>query len=202
VTAGIREHVGRLQRALAGVERDADALEEWGTDLARVLTRGGRLLAAGNGGSAAHAQHLTGELVGRYRTERRALSALALHAETTSLTAIVNDYGAEAAFARQVEAHGRPGDVLLLISTSGRSANLITAAAAGRREGLEVWGLSGPRPNPLAECCDRCLAVDADTTATIQEVHQVLVHLLCEAVDARIAARDERPLRLVGGSSA
>jgi len=200
--SAVREHVGRLQRALTAVERDADLLESWGTDLGRVLLRGGRLLAAGNGGSAAHAQHLTGELVGRYRTERRALSALALHAETTSLTAIVNDYGAEAAFARQVEAHGRPGDVLLLISTSGRSPNLLTAAAAGRRAGLEVWGMTGPRPSPLGDCCDRCIAVDAETTATIQEVHQVVVHLLCAAVDAHIAARDERPLRLVGGGSA
>jgi len=199
MTGGVREHVDRLRRALDGLARDAGQVEAWGEDLARVLLRGGRLLAAGNGGSAAHAQHLTGELVGRYRSERRPLSALALHAETTSLTAIVNDYGAEAAFARQVEAHGRPGDVLLLISTSGRSGNLLTAAEVGRRAGLTCWALTGPLPNPLAGCCDRAIGVDADTTATIQEVHQVLVHLVCAAVDAHVPARVDRPLRLVGG---
>lgn len=197
----VRSHVGRLRDALAGIERDADLVDSWGCDLARVLLDGGRLLVVGNGGSAAHAQHLSGELVGRYGAERRALSALALHAETTSLTAIVNDYGAEAAFARQVEAHGRLGDVLMMMSTSGRSGNLLNAAEAGRRAGLVTWAMTGPRPNPLADLCDACIAVDADTTATIQEVHQVLVHLLCAVVDRQVALHDERPLRLVGGGA-
>lgn len=196
------EHVERLRRALDDLAGQTAAIAAWGRELAAILGDGGRLLVAGNGGSAAHAQHLTGELVGRYRDERRPLSAIALHAETTSLTAIVNDYGADEAFARQALAHGRPGDVLLLVSTSGRSPNLLRAADAGTGAGLAVWGLTGPRPNPLAARCHRAVCVDAGTTATVQEVHQVVVHLLCDAVDAALAAPRRRHIRLVGGTGA
>ncbi|MBT2384535.1 SIS domain-containing protein [Streptomyces sp. ISL-11] len=156
----------------------------WGEHLAAVLPLGGRLLAAGNGGSAAQAQHLTAELVGRYRTERPAYSAIALHADTSSLTAIGNDYGFEELYARQVTAHGRPGDILLLMSTSGRSPNLLAAATTGRAAGLRVWAMTGPRPNPLATRADEALCIEADTTATVQEAHLVALHLLCESFDA------------------
>jgi D-sedoheptulose 7-phosphate isomerase len=148
-----------------------------------VLAGGGRLLAAGNGGSAAQAQHLTAELVGRYREERRPLSAICLSAETSSLTAICNDYPADELFARQVEAHGRPGDVLVLMSTSGTSANILAAAERGRDVGVTVWAFTGPRPNPLAELADEVLAVDAPYTATVQELHLVGLHIMCAAVD-------------------
>src|SRR3954470_5205064 len=111
------EHLDATRNAVSGLRHEVDRLERWGRRLADVLTNGGRLLAAGNGGSAAHAQHLTSELVGRYRDERMPLSAIALHAEPSALTAIVNDYGADEAFARQVRAHGRLGDVLVLLST-------------------------------------------------------------------------------------
>lgn len=194
------EHVACLRRALDSLVPHTCTAAAWGQRLAAVLGGGGRLLVAGNGGSAAHAQHLTGELVGRYRDERRPLSALALHAETTSLTAIVNDYGAEEAFARQVLAHGRPGDVLMLVSTSGRSANLLRAAAAGHSAGLTVWGLTGPPPNPLVDACDAAIAVEGDTTACVQEVHQVVVHLICNEVDAALALPRGRRMRLVEGS--
>lgn len=194
----VSEHIADLRRALDDLVVHGDEIDAWGHHLAAVLHGGGRLLVVGNGGSAAHAQHLSGELVGRYRSERRPLSAIALHAETTSLTAIVNDYGAEAAFARQVEAHGRPGDVLMLISTSGRSGNLMQAAEAGRRTGLRLWALTGRAPNPLAEACDECIPVEGMRTATIQEVHQVALHLLCEAVDTALARLDGRHLRVVG----
>ncbi len=194
------EHVERLRRALDDLDGQAAAVAAWGRELAEILGGGGRLLLAGNGGSAAHAQHLTGELVGRYRDERRPLSAIALHAETTSLTAIVNDYGADEAFARQALAHGRPGDVLLLLSTSGRSPNLLRAAEAGREAGLRVWGLTGPRPNPLAGRCEQAVCVEAGTTATIQEAHQVVVHLVCDAVDAALAAPRRGHMRLVRGT--
>lgn len=126
-----------------------------------MLCGGGRLLAAGNGGSAAQAQHLTAELVGRYRTDRPPFSAIALHADTSSTTAIANDYGVDELFARQVRAHGRPGDVLILLSTSGASANLLSAAAAGRAAGLHVWALTGPAPNPLAAAADEAFCVAA-----------------------------------------
>lgn len=182
-----REHVGRLTHALGGLEADARTLGDWGARLARIMNDGGRLLVAGNGGSAALAQHLTGELVGRYVDERRPLSAIALHAETTSLTAIVNDYGPDECFARQVRAHGRRGDVLLVISTSGTSTNVLRAAVAGREVGTHIWGLTGPPGSPLQAACDSVLAVRSPVTSTIQEVHQVAVHLLCESIDATLA---------------
>ncbi|CAL9646962.1 Phosphoheptose isomerase [Streptomyces sp. enrichment culture] len=185
--AAARLHCRSLEQALVRLRTDGlGRIADWGDGLAAVLPTGGRLLAAGNGGSAAQAQHLTAELVGRYRQERPAFSAISLHAETSSLTAIGNDYGFDQVYARQVAAHGRPGDVLMLMSTSGRSANLISAAVAGRRAGLRVWAMTGPAPNPLAEAAHEALCVDADTTATVQETHLVAVHLLCEGFDAAL----------------
>ncbi|MGW0120315.1 D-sedoheptulose-7-phosphate isomerase [Streptomyces sp. NPDC003327] len=183
-------HCRMLQLALEHLRgHGLGRLERWGGRLAELLPPGARLLAAGNGGSAAQAQHLTAELVGRYLHERPAYSAISLHAETSSLTAIGNDYGFEQVFARQVAAHGRAGDVLLLLSTSGRSANLLSAAMTARSAGLAVWALTGPSPNPLAEAADEALCVDGDTTATVQETHLVAVHLLCEFFDAAVAER-------------
>ncbi len=179
-----RRHLAALTEPLGALEGQTERLDGWGRHLAAVLTGGGRLLAAGNGGSAAQAQHLTSELVGRYRDDRRPFSAIALCAETSSLTAIANDYGVDDVFARQVRAHGRPGDVLVVLSTSGASANVVAAARAGRECGLSVWGLTGPGPNPLLASCDDALVVDAPACATVQEVHQVVVHLLCAAVEA------------------
>ena len=182
-----REHLAALRGPLRALEDDCDRIDAWGARLGHLLLAGGRLLAAGNGGSAAQAQHLTSELVGRYRDDRVPLSALSLHAETSSVTAIANDYGGEEVFARQVRAHGRPGDVLVALSTSGRSANVVAAARAARAGGLVVWALTGPRPNLLADLADDAVAVSAPATATIQEVHQVVVHLLCAAVDVTVA---------------
>jgi D-sedoheptulose 7-phosphate isomerase len=184
-------HLSEITEALAALGAETDRLERWGRTLAGVLGAGGRLLVAGNGGSAAQGQHLTGELVGRYRDERRPLSAIALGADVSALTAIANDYGPVEAFARQVRAHGRPGDVLVSYSTSGRSANVLAAAAAAREAGLTTWALTGPRPNALADMCDDALAVAMPSTATIQEVHLVATHLLCEALDAALAAAGE-----------
>jgi D-sedoheptulose 7-phosphate isomerase len=179
-------HVDALRRALDAL--DLRLVERWGTRLAWALLRGQRLLVAGNGGSAAHAQHLTAELVGRYRAERTPFSAIALHTETSTVTAIGNDYGFEEVFARQVRAHGRPGDILLAISTSGRSSNLITAARTARAQRLGVWALTGPAPNPLASAADDVVAVAAGAAATVQEVHQVVVHLVCDVVDRHALA--------------
>ena len=180
------DHVAALLHALPAL--DTDRLDAWGSRLADVLVGGGRLLCAGNGGSAAQAQHLTAELVGRYRDDRPALSAIALHAETSALTAIANDYGYDAVFARQVQAHGRPGDVFLGLSTSGRSANVLAAIDAARDGGLTVWARTGPGPNPVADAADEAVCVDTAATATVQEVHQVAVHLLCAAVDLKVGA--------------
>ena len=184
-----RDHVAALLEALPLL--DTDLCDAWGTRLADVLVGGGRLLVAGNGGSAAQAQHLTAELVGRYRDDRPALSALALHAETSAVTAISNDYGYEHVFARQVQAHGRPGDVFLGMSTSGRSGNVLAAMDAARDGGLAVWVMTGNGPNAMSEAADEALVVQAPATATVQEVHQVALHLVCAAVDLVVGA--DRP---------
>jgi len=196
--AWVDQHLSNLATALETLREHAALLARWGGELGELLPAGGRVLVAGNGGSAAEAQHLTAELVGRYLDERQPLSALCLSAETSSLTAILNDYGAEEVFARQVQAHGRPGDVLLLLSTSGRSPNVLRAAERARAGGLRVWAMTGRRPNPLAVLADEVLAVPADSTATVQEVHLVAVHAVCAAVDAQLAARtQQRTARVV-----
>jgi D-sedoheptulose 7-phosphate isomerase len=181
-----RAHLAALAEPLAALETEVERIEHWGRKLARVLAGGGRLLAAGNGGSAAQAQHLTCELVGRYIDERPPLSAIALHAETSSLTAIGNDYTGAAVFARQVRAHGRPGDVLLVLTTSGRSANVLAAVEAALAGGLTSWALTGPAPNPVAELADDAVCVDAEATPTVQEIHQIAIHLLCASVDVEL----------------
>jgi D-sedoheptulose 7-phosphate isomerase len=181
-------HCDELLLALGRFRASAHITQRWGEHLAAVLGGGGRLLAAGNGGSAAQAQHLTAELVGRYRDDRPPFSAIALHADTSSTTAIANDYGVHEVFARQVRAHGRPGDVLVAFSTSGRSPNVLCAVEAARRGGLTVLGLTGPAPNELELACDDAVTVEAESTATVQEVHQVAVHLLCVAVDEHVVA--------------
>jgi D-sedoheptulose 7-phosphate isomerase len=191
-----REHLAELANALNGVSHAFDTVDSWGEQVAHVLSKGGRLLAAGNGGSAAQAQHLTAELVGRFHGDRRALSAIALHAETSSLTAIANDYGVDEMFARQVEAHGRPGDALVLLSTSGNSANLLRAAERARNCGLVSLAITGAGPNALANNCDDALIVPSPHTTVVQEAHLVVVHLLCAAIDAALAARSQRTIRL------
>jgi D-sedoheptulose 7-phosphate isomerase len=194
-----RTHVMALAEALSTCgDRLAAEADAWGRQLAKVLSGGHRLFAAGNGGSAAQAQHLTAELVGRYRDDRPPLSAVALHAETSSLTAISNDFGADEIFARQVTAHGRPRDVLVLMSTSGRSPNLVRAGQAGRQGGLSVWAMTGPQPNPLADLADRVIAVDGCSTATVQELHLVALHAMCAALDVALGVCPETPETQVG----
>ena len=188
-----RAHLEALAGPLAALDDEVDRIDLWGRHLAHVLLQGGRLLAVGNGGSAAHAQHLTGELVGRYESDRPAFSALALHADSSSLTAIANDFGAEEAFARQVRAHGRPGDVLLALTTSGRSPNIVAAVEAANASRLTTWALTGPRPNAVCELADESVCVDAPTSATIQDIHHIVVHLLCAAVDVHVDESLEMP---------
>lgn len=179
----IEEHFAALSKALDRICFAAPQIRDWGRHLAGVFGAGGRLLACGNGGSAAEAQHLTGELVGRFLNERQPLSAIALHADTSAATAIVNDYGEHELFARQVRAHGRPGDVLIALSTSGSSPNVVTAAKAAHELGVTAWALTGPSPNPLAAVCDEAITVEAHSVATVQEVHLALVHALCAELD-------------------
>ena len=192
VTPCDRDHLDALVAAARDFGPAVELADSWGRRLATVLGDGGRLLAAGNGGSAAQAQHLTAELVGRYRLDRRPFSAICLSAETSSLTAICNDYPPDELFARQVEAHGREGDVLVVLSTSGRSANVVEAARRGRDEGLVVWALTGPTPNPLSRVAHETLAVQAEYTATVQELHLVAVHVLCAGLDRALGVHPAR----------
>jgi D-sedoheptulose 7-phosphate isomerase len=206
------KHIDDVIVALRRLDDECERLDEWGRQIASVLGRGGRILTAGNGGSAAHAQHLTAELVGRYQDERRALSAIALHADTSAFTAIVNDYGPEHGFARSVQGHGRPGDVLAVFSTSGRSPNILHAVGAARDIGMVVYAFTGPTPNPVACAVEHTLSVSG-STPTVQEVHQVAIHLLCSAIDAALLGqtdgtptrttdhRASRPVRMNGAMS-
>jgi D-sedoheptulose 7-phosphate isomerase len=180
-------HLAGLAAALLPYREAAGKLGRWGGELAWTLGHGGRLLVAGNGGSAAEAQHLAAELVGKLRDDRMPLSAIALCAETSSLTAIGNDYGYEAVFARQVEALGQPGDLLLLFSTSGESENLIRAALVGRQRGLRVVAITGAGPNRLARLADCAVLIPSTDTPLIQEVQMIATHLLCELVEVALA---------------
>ncbi|MCE6999116.1 SIS domain-containing protein [Saccharothrix sp. S26] len=187
----VEAHLNGLAQSLAGLRAQAPRLTRWGGVLARRLADGGRLLAAGNGGSAAEAQHLTAELVGRFRDDRRPFSAIALCAESSSVTAIGNDYGYDQVFARQVTAHARPQDVVVLLSTSGRSQNLLEAAKAAREAGAHVWAMTGPAPNPLAEAVDEVLALPGEP-ANVQEAQLVAVHALCAAFEAALPTSERR----------
>jgi D-sedoheptulose 7-phosphate isomerase len=179
-------HLSALSAALDPFREAGAELERWGRELAWTLGRGGRLLVAGNGGSSAEAQHLTAELVGKLRDDRPALSAIALCADVAALTALSNDFGYEELFARSVRAHGRPADILLLMSTSGRSPNLLAAARAAADIGVRCWAFTGPAPNPLADVCPDTLAVPAADPQVVQELHLVAVHVLCEYVDLEL----------------
>ena len=177
------DHLGALAAALQDFRVETPRLDAWAAYLAQSLPRGGRLLAAGNGGSAAQAQHLVAELVGKLQADRAPMSAIALCAETSGLTAIANDYGYAEVFARQVRAHGRPGDVVVLLSTSGHSHNVLAAAKAAEELDLPTWALTGALPNPLAEACTDAIAVPVTDTQIVQEIHLVAVHLLCAKLD-------------------
>jgi len=162
---------------------NAALLVSVGRRLAAALQAGGKLLIFGNGGSAADAQHFAGELVGRYLKSRRGLPALALTTDPSIITAVGNDLGFEHVFERQVEAHGRPGDVAIGISTSGRSPNVLAALARARQLGLTTVGLTGNGGGPLRELADHLIDVPSADTPRIQEVHGMVVHILCEAIE-------------------
>lgn len=151
-----------------------------------ALEGGGKILFAGNGGSAADAQHLAGELVSRFAFDRPGLAAFALTTDTSVLTAIGNDYGYEALFTRQVQAVGRAGDVLVAISTSGNSPNILAALTEARARGLVTVGFTGMSGGRMPPLCDHCLCVPAKETPRIQECHIVIGHTICQVVEERI----------------
>lgn len=174
----LRELLGRCDELVAEVARVGELL-------ARALNGRGQVLTCGNGGSAADALHLAEELTGRYRRDRRALGALSLVADPTALTCIGNDFGFEQIFARQVEALGRPGDVLVAFSTSGNSANILAAIKAAKRRELETVALLGRGGGEARKLADHAIVVPSETTARIQEVHGLTIHLLLEVIEER-----------------
>lgn len=169
------ETVGAMQGMSAEIARAADLI-------ASSVGAGGQLLVCGNGGSAADAQHIAAELVGRFQKDRDPWPAIAVGTNTSTLTSIGNDYGFGEVFARQVRAHGREGDVLLAISTSGTSENVVAAIGAARSKGMFVIGLTGTSP-AMASLCDVCLRVPSDSTPRIQEAHILIAHVLCGLVE-------------------
>lgn len=151
-----------------------------------ALKRNGKILLAGNGGSAADAQHIAAELVSRFRFDRPGLPAIALTTDTSILTAIGNDYGYEKLFSRQIQALGRAGDVFIGYSTSGRSANILAGFEEARSHGLTCIGLTGNRGGPMLELCDYILEIPSSGTPKIQEGHLVLGHILCGLIEKAI----------------
>jgi D-sedoheptulose 7-phosphate isomerase len=184
IAATFAEHAAVLDAAARTL---VPALERAAAALVACLERRGTVLACGNGGSAADAQHLVGELVGRFRAERRALAAIALGTDPVTLTAVSNDYGYERGLARQVEALARPGDLLVAISTSGNSPNVLAAVEAAQDRGLVIVALTGAGGGRLGPLADHWLEAPSKVVARVQEVHGLCIHALCEAVDAAFA---------------
>jgi len=166
-----------INQEIQNIERGSEMILE-------TINAGKKILLCGNGGSAADAQHIAAEFVGRYETERKALAAIALTTDTSALTALANDYDFERIFSRQVEALAREGDLLIALSTSGNSPNVNAAVVKAREIGCRTLGLTGAGGKKLASLCDECIMVPATRTARIQEAHITIAHLWCEAVDA------------------
>ncbi len=183
----LRAHID-LFRLLA--DGEINNIEKCAALIFETFENGGKVLICGNGGSAADAQHIAAEFVGRYETERKALAAIALTTDTSALTALANDYDFERIFSRQVEALARPGDLLIAISTSGNSPNVNAAVMAARRTGCRTLGMTGAGGKKLASLCDECLLIPATRTARIQEAHITVAHIWCEIIDDKLAVRN------------
>ena len=182
------DHLTALAAAIVPFRAMSGKLARWGSDLAWHLGQGGRLLVAGNGGSAAEAQHLAAELVGRLRDERRPLSAIALTPDSSAVTAIGNDYGFERIFERQLEGLANEGDVALGISTSGNSDNVIRGLQAAAARGAVTVAITGGGGGRMREVADHFICVPAGETPRIQEGHILVAHILCELIEAEFAS--------------
>ena len=192
VAGALVERAEALGTVLSLVAANSHHVERATAIIVEALDSGHQVLVCGNGGSAAEAQHLAAELVGRFRREREPWPVLALTADVAVLTAVANDYGYESVFARQVAAFGRSGDVLVGISTSGESMNVVNAACLARDRGMSVIALTGCEPTQLGRLSDVAIAVPATETALIQEVHSVLVHLISDIVEGSLVDRQLR----------
>jgi D-sedoheptulose 7-phosphate isomerase len=183
VRSAFEEIAGNFQ----ALTRHAETVEAVAGTLAQALRTGGKIMFCGNGGSAADAQHLAAELMGRYLVERGPLAAMALNANSSTLTAIGNDYSFDEVFARQVKGIGRGGDVLVAISTSGTSRNILRALEQARELGIATVGLAGESGGRMRPLCDQCICVPSARTPRIQEMHIAIGHMICELVEEALA---------------
>jgi D-sedoheptulose 7-phosphate isomerase len=186
----IAAHLALSREALERAIGDASLLavaRKIAEVIAASLRAGHKLLIAGNGGSAADAQHIAAEIVGRYKKDRPAYAAIALTTDTSALTAIGNDYGFEHVFSRQVEALGRRGDVLLAMTTSGRSPNILSCLKAARSQGLVTVGFTGAKGSALGASCDHLVVAPSDDTAVIQQIHMAFAHGICEVIEQTLS---------------
>ena len=185
----IKGHIQKSQKSLSAMLADHALLarvEAAAESCITALNNSGKILLAGNGGSAADAQHIAGEFVGRFAFDRPSLPAIALTTDTSILTAIGNDYGYDMLFARQVQAHARQGDIFICYSTSGQSLSVISALQEAKKRGVVCIGMTGNRGGPMQELCDHYLDVPSSETPTIQEGHAVLGHIICGLVERAI----------------
>jgi D-sedoheptulose 7-phosphate isomerase len=182
----VRAHLERSLAALGRAAQDAlllGAARAIASVIIAALRSGNRLLIIGNGGSAADAQHIAAEIVGRYKQDRPGYAALALTTDTSALTSIANDYGFEQVFARQVEGLGKRGDVLLALSTSGKSPNILAALRTARERGLVTIGFTGSKGENLRALCDHLLVSPSDDTPVIQQIHLAVAHGICDQIE-------------------
>ena len=178
--------LARLQETTDALNKLASRIpdiSEVGEAVIQSLANGGTLFTAGNGGSAAQALHLTEELIGRYKKTRPPIRSVCLASEASAMTCIANDFGFDAVFERPLRGLARPGDVLLVLSTSGNSTNIVQALVAAREMKIPTIGLLGRDGGPALEHCDQSIIVDGLNSATIQDAHQVIIHLLCELIE-------------------
>jgi len=182
----IATHLEQSLAALARATQDAallDAARAIAAAMLKALRAGNRILLIGNGGSAADAQHIAAEIVGRYKQDRPPWPAIALTTDSSALTAISNDYGFEQVFARQVEGLGQRGDVLLALTTSGRSPNILAALSVARERKLVTIGFTGIKGTAMGEFCDHLLVSPSDDTPVIQQIHMTVLHAICDEIE-------------------
>ena len=186
----IAAHLALSREALERASGDQgllDTARQIAEAIASALRNGNKLLISGNGGSAADAQHIAAEIVGRYKKDRPAYAAIALTTDTSALTSIGNDYGFEQIFSRQVEGLGKRGDVLLAMTTSGRSPNILAALKVARARGLVTVGFTGAKGTAMSASCDHLLVAPSDDTAVIQQIHMAFAHGICEVIEQKLA---------------
>ena len=187
----MKQHIAEHQQAVSDLVESVPVLEAMAETIVDCYEKGGCVYIMGNGGSAADAQHISAELLGRFRVNRRALPAVALTTDTSTITAVSNDYGADVIFSRQVEGLVKANDVVWLLSTSGRSPNIIAAAKVARKQNAKIIGFTGENRHELAEYCDHCLFAKHDKSDRIQEVHALAYHMICGKIEETIVLKDK-----------